>query len=368
MQSYLPGIEENIFIYGRTKKQNPLPLFWTGSGVELVTDATELYFEIESDYSIYEQWIRIEVNHHSVIRMAVPKGKTEICVFRGMNPLERKRVRLYKEVQPMQADKDSYLLLHEVRCDGELYSVEKKHRIEFIGDSITSGEGLCGNETMQDWIPMVFTTQNHYVVRTAEKLDADFRVISQSGWGTYCSWDNVVKNNLPRYYEQICGVLEGEKNGELGAYEPHSFEDWEPEVIVVNLGCNDANAFENPAWVDADTGIAYKQKKNPDGTYEEESIARFENAVYDFLKKLRRNNPDSYILWAYGMIGNVMEPYILKALRKYQEESGDMRTDYQRLPDLQPGWIGARQHPGVKSHEAASDVLLSRIKELLKER
>lgn len=54
MNSYLPTCPE-IHILGRTKMQNPLPLFWTGSGLELRTDSTQLWFELESDYAEREE-------------------------------------------------------------------------------------------------------------------------------------------------------------------------------------------------------------------------------------------------------------------------------------------------------------------------
>ena len=39
---------ENIHIYGRTGSQKmPLPLFWTGSGVEFLVTGTELWMEVE---------------------------------------------------------------------------------------------------------------------------------------------------------------------------------------------------------------------------------------------------------------------------------------------------------------------------------
>ena len=56
-------------------------------------------------------------------------------------------------------------------------------------------------------------------ILTAKKLEADFRIISQSGWGVLSSWDNDPKCAIPKYYEKVCGVVNGERNEELGAYE-----------------------------------------------------------------------------------------------------------------------------------------------------
>ena len=75
MNSYLPTCPE-IHILGRTKMQNPLPLFWTGSGLELRTDSMQLWFELESDYTDREEWIRIEVDGFCLQRMMVPGDRS----------------------------------------------------------------------------------------------------------------------------------------------------------------------------------------------------------------------------------------------------------------------------------------------------
>ena len=366
MYTYQPLEEKNIHIYGRTVKKNPLPLFWTASGIEFETDASCVYLDLETDYSIYEQWIRVEVNGYSMIRMPLPKGRSKIQVFQGMQKDSRKRVRVYKEVQAMSADNQTHLLIHSVICDGALYSLpEKKCRLEFIGDSITSGEGLAGNDEIHDWVSMIFSTKNNYAVQTASRLQADYRILSQSGWGAYSSWENDPQKAMPLYYEQVCSVVNGETNKNLGAYEENDFIACQPDVTIVNLGCNDASAFENLPWTDEKTGITYAQKKNPDGTYEKASIQRFQHAVYEFLKKIRKCNPDTYILWAYGMIGRPLQPFIEAALADFKNDYQDEKSAFLLLPDLQPDWIGANYHPGTPSHTAAADVLTEKITQIL---
>ncbi|MBE5963088.1 MAG: GDSL family lipase [Lachnospiraceae bacterium] len=368
MHTYRPLEEENLHIYGRTSRQNPLPLFWTASGIEFETDASLVYLDLETDFDVYEQWIRVEVNGYSMIRMPLPKGRSKVSVFQGMQKDSRKRVRVYKEVQAMSADNRTRLLVHGVICDGKLYPLPKKScRLEFVGDSITSGEGLAGNDAIHDWVSMLFSTKDNYAVQTAERLQADYRILSQSGWGAYSSWENDPLKAIPLYYEQVCGVLQGENNERLGAYEKNDFTAWNSDVTIVNLGCNDGSAFENPAWTDEKTGLTYRQKKNPDGTYEEASISRFQHAVYEFLRKIRRCNPNTYILWAYGMIGRPLQPFIETAINAYKKDFQDEKCKFLLLPDLKPEWMGANCHPGTPSHTAAADVLTKEIRRILSE-
>ena len=57
---YFEPTNEKIHILGRTAMRSPLPLFWTGSGLEIRTDSGELWFDVESGFSTREEWIRIE--------------------------------------------------------------------------------------------------------------------------------------------------------------------------------------------------------------------------------------------------------------------------------------------------------------------
>ena len=86
-------------------------------------------------------------------------------------------------------------------------------------------------------------------------------------WGVFCSWEGNEQQAIPLYYEQVCGLLNGERNKELGALEKWDFQKFQPDVVVVNLGTNDGS-----------------------GTRDMEKV---EKAVIDFLRKIRACNPES---------------------------------------------------------------------------
>lgn len=357
---------DNIKINGRTAKRlSPLALFWTGSGFEVNAKASELWMEVEIDYNEYEQWISVEINGAFVSRQMLTKGRYSVCLFRGMNKDLIKNVRVYKDVQAMSADDNCMFLIHGLKTDGSFEKIEdKKMKIEFIGDSITSGEGTIGAKEEEDWISMWFTSINNYAVITSKELDADFRIISQSGWGVLSSWDNNPNAALPKYYEKVCSVINGQRNKELGAYEENDFEDWQPDVIVVNLGTNDGGAFNSPEFRDEKTGETFKQRLNEDGSYNEEDINKFEEAVVKFLYKLRKYNKDSKILWVYGMLGIPMMPYIYRAVDTYKKESKDTKVSIAHLTNTTDETVGSRSHPGVLNHNIAAKELVEVIKNL----
>lgn len=107
----------NLRPLGRTVwSDDALALFWTGSGIECMTDSSELWLEMRADFDQYEPWISVELDGAWFLRMPVPKGESRVCLFRGLTTRRPRRVRILKDVQPMQAD-PSHLLLFTAMAD-----------------------------------------------------------------------------------------------------------------------------------------------------------------------------------------------------------------------------------------------------------
>jgi lysophospholipase L1-like esterase len=358
---------ENLKVHGRTTEcLSPLTLFWTGSGIELNAKGGELWIEVESDYDMYEPWMSVLINSVPVSRLMLTGGRQWICVFRGMSENVIKNVRIVRDVQAMSGDLDTCMQIHSVKFDGQFLPIkEKPYKIEFIGDSITSGEGAIGAKEEEDWISMWFSSVTNYTAMTAEAINAEHRVVSQSGWGVLTGWDNNPYCNIPKYYGKVCGLLTGGKNEALGAFKENDFESWQPDVVVVNLGTNDCGAFNSPEWKDEFTGEIYKQRLNEDGTFNEEDLNSFEEAVVNFLAKLRRYNKKANIVWIYGMLGIPMMPAIYRAVDKYVKKTGDALVSVFQLPNTTEETVGARSHPGKLSHEKAAKALVEYLKEII---
>jgi len=357
----------NMKILGRTTGYlSPLTLFWTGSGIELNVRASELWVEIEAGHAYHEPWVAIVINGAYISRQMVTPGRKWLCVFRKMNGGVVKNVKIIKETQPISEDAESCLQIHAVKCDGEFLPVpERPYKIEFIGDSITSGEGAIGSKQEADWIMMWFSAVRNYTYMLSKALNADYRVISQCGWGVYSGYDNNPHKNIPDYYEKVCGVIRGEKAAALGAHNPYDFSSWQPDIVIVNLGTNDEGAFNNPQWVDEVSGKVYKQRKNDDGSYNEEDLRKFENAVTSFIFKVRKYNPNTHIIWAYGMLGDGMMPSIIRAVDEYKKQAKDSKVYVQLLPDITEETVGSRFHPGARAHEQAAKTLETLCRKLL---
>lgn len=355
-------------IHGRTDETlESLPLFFNGSGIEVNVSGSELWIDIDVDFDTHEPWIWTALNGAFMSRQMLLPGAYSLCLFRGMSPDTVKNVRFFRELQAMSEDNACRLLVKGFRSDGTFYPVkDRAFKLEFIGDSITSGEGTYGAREDTDWLSMYMGTSRNYARMVSDALDAEYRLISQGGWGILCSWDNDPRHNLPSCYEKVCGLAFGEMNERLGAGKPYDFQSWVPDAIIVNLGTNDASAFEQPEWKDAVTDRTFKQHKEPDGTYRREDIMRFEQAVIDFLSMLRRNNPTSHIVWVYGMLGYELTFAITDAMNTYRKETGDSNIAFLQLPNTTGFTVGSHAHPGEKSHTRAAQVIIEYLEPVLK--
>lgn len=367
LQNYSLKEIKNYKIHGRTDEgQYPLPLFFNGSGIEVNVTGSELWIDIDVDCEIHEPWIWTSVNGAFMSRQMLLPGVQSLCLFRGMSPDAVKNVRFTRDLQAMSEDDFCHVLIRGFQTDGSFLPVsDKPYKLEFIGDSITSGEGTYGAKEDTDWLAMYMSSSRNYAVMVSDALNAEYRLISQGGWGVLSSWDNNPDCNIPSIYEKICGLAKGCFNEKLGAAKPHNFKIWQPDAVIVNLGTNDASAFNQPEWRNPETGETFKQHLNPDGTYNQEDLMRFKQAVIDFLSMLRKNNPASHIVWTYGMLGYDLTLAITDAMNTYQTLTGDTNTAFLQLPNTTDDTVGAHAHPGVKSHERAAKVLTEYLKNIL---
>ncbi|MCR4764335.1 MAG: GDSL family lipase [Lachnospiraceae bacterium] len=352
MKEYRPAELPELERLGRTAvcEDGSLAVFWTASGAELTLTATDLSMEVDSQYGSLELWIDVMIDGECSQRIRLPRGRSHIPVFQGMDATRERVVRILRDTQAMAQDGVSVLRILKIETDdGAVFrkAEEPALRLEVIGDSITSGEG-AGLERQIEWAPIVFSAIHSYGYLTAEKLHARVQILSSSGWGLYASWDANTDCALPPYYNEVCGLASGEKNASFGAQAPWDFASYRPDCIVINLGTNDSGAL-----------------KNQDRWTKEEYQPLFIDTAVSFLKNLRAKNPQAYLLWAYGMLGNDMAGWIREAIDRYVRESGDGRVSYFEFANCTEDRLGVRYHPNRLAHEEAAAALAGEIQRVL---
>ena len=312
--------------------------FWTASGFEVNANGSELWARIASDYDKFEVWISVWLNGIQTSRLMLNKGENNICLYRNLPSASVKNIRVYKETQAMGDDSLHRFLLKSLSTDGDLLPVTPQPlKIEFIGDSITSGEGTAGAKGETDWASIFFGGTKTWAFKIAQRLGADFNVISQSGWGVVCGYDSDFDHAIPKRYKEVCSVV-----NRFGGEREWDFSNFEPDWVIVNLGTNDQNPCQS----------------RPD------IAALFEPAVISFLKEIRARNPKAKIVWCYGMIGRVLTKQIKRAVGAYKKQSGDKNVQFVLLPEIDMQKTAALSHPSEAQQKSAADFLLDKLQNL----
>jgi lysophospholipase L1-like esterase len=374
MKVIFPGNIPELHILGRTVrdagKEKPVVFFWTASGIECRIKAPELWVELESDYSLYEPWVSVRLNGRQIARFMVEKGRRWYCLYRNFPDGSEKTVQLLKDTQAMSDDPEHILLLHAVGTSENAVFLplpQKNLTIEFAGDSITTGEGLAGAPCEMDWNTPWMATDADYARLTADALNADFRIVSQSGWGIVSGWDNNVRHTIPRYYRQICGLVPGPRYESLGAHDVYDFSAHPADIVIINLGTNDYAAFNQPAWTDKTDGAVYKMHADSGGRPLPGDAQKVAEGVKYFLRVVRECNPRAFIIWCYGMCSiQYLAPYIRQAAEEYSAEAHDSRVGIVELPSMDMETAdehGSHAHPGSVTHRRAADRLIAYIRE-----
>ncbi|MBP5299400.1 MAG: GDSL family lipase, partial [Lachnospiraceae bacterium] len=151
-----------------------------GQGLDLILKGSELYVEINTIYDEFEPWLAIEINGEIVSRFAPVKGPSRICLYKGTSCDTETRVKLYRETQAMFSDKENAVIIKRLLTDGEIKDYDSYDCFfEFVGDSITSGEGTYGAVTDNEWVPYVMSFSRAYPNLVSRKFNARCLVISQ---------------------------------------------------------------------------------------------------------------------------------------------------------------------------------------------
>lgn len=234
--------------------------------------------------------------------------------------------------------------------DGESLTpvAAKERKIEFIGDSITCGYGVDDEVKEHSFQTKTEDVTKAYAYKTAMALDADYSMFSVSGYGIISGYttgkEPVTAQTIPQYYGSL-GFSYGSFDGKTPQSLEWDFEAFKPQVVVINLGTNDASYT----------------KSNKDGK------EQYKQGYIDFLKQVREKNPDAEIFCTLGIMDNTLVKTMAEAMKAYMDETGDQKVHAVQY-DLQDGnndGYAADWHPTEATHEKASAKLTEEIKKVM---
>ncbi|MCQ2592129.1 MAG: GDSL-type esterase/lipase family protein [Treponema sp.] len=380
MKTYKISEIENKRILGRNvadagKVDKPLALFWGGAALELCVKAREVWIDFSSEYQTYEAWVAVEINGSPISRFMIDNtglnNSQRVCIARNLNPEKENLVSIIKDTQPMSGEQKHSLFINSVTLDDEGIFCPLKSRkckIEFVGDSITSGEGLAGGVDEGEWICQWFSASRTYSRMVARKLDADWSLFSQCGWGISWGWDGDRNSCMPAHYDNVCSVMAGDYQKTIGAHEKYNFGKGS-DFVVLNLGTNDNGAFYQKPWIDSN-GVEYKLSLDENKKACKKDGDFVAQAVTSFLLNIRAKNPNAKIIWTWGMIKlEAIPEYIVQGIEAYKKQTGDNQVYSLELPSMEDVETcledkGSRGHPGPKTHILAAEKIASFIQSL----
>ncbi len=217
----------------------------------------------------------------------------------------------------------------------------RKHKIEFIGDSITCGYGIDAADQYEAFATTNENGEKTYAALVGKHFKADYNIISWSGIGVYSSYTESSKPNQSFLLPPIYGkTAPNELSNDMW-----DFTQWQPDLVVINLGTND-NTWTKGIQDRADI---------------------FGEAYYKFIEQVRESNPNAYIICSLGVMGSKLLPEIKEQVALYSANTGDYKIttfEFDYRDGVNDGF-GAGFHPSAVTHQKMADKLIPFISELL---
>ena len=326
-------LESDVRYMGRTYESNGTQWFnWSASGFSVRFQGSGLKAKIASNAPNAANYAYLKVYVDGVEQTDIVLDKTmqTVVLAEGLDPDMIHTVEIRKRNSPRSST--AGVLNIEVLSGKKLAPAEEKEKlIEFIGDSLTVGYSAADTEkTATAWSTATEDATKTYAKQVADAFHAEYMVTAISGRG-------VVMNNSGG-----SGYLLPEVYPELDIYNmPGIAYDFalQPDVIVINLGTNDATN----AGLDLDA---------------------YQDGVYDFVKTVREKNPNAKIIWAYGMRSDTMTAEVAAATQAAIAQlsaEGDSQVYYLSLPLAQEMHLN---HPTAAAYAPSGELLIEMIEEI----
>lgn len=346
--------EGHVKCIGRTCMDGNIRwLICSGSGIEFYAKLKRVditvaggFAAMKADNEPYYARIAIYVNGDRVIDAWINEAEKTYTAFSS-----REEENIHIKVIKLSEASASICGIKRisVKDDGEIYPVEKEsHKIEIIGDSITCGYGVDDGNKEHHFTTLTEDVTKSYAYLTAEALEADYSIFSISGYGIISGYtDTGVKNTtgiITGYYEKV-----GFSNDKYNAVKdidsiPWDFHKFQPELVVINLGTNDDSYCQD------------------DKERQAEFIKRYE----EFLKTVRKNNPQAKILCTLGIMGDRLFPSVETAVKNFRKSTGEKEIYTMAFePQKEEDGYGADWHPSPYTQSKAANRLVSEIQTIM---
>lgn len=313
----LADIEDKINILGRSPvTAEGLRADWSASGFEFVADCKGLIkIKVKSSHSCR---FNIYIDGGNKKALNIVPGTKDYTLTNNLEAGEHK-IRFVKSSMVEYATEALAVDILSLDIYGEIKQANaREHFIEFIGDSITCGVGAFSKTSTEAY------SELSYAYLAANKLDADYSLVSISGIGAGRSTN---RHN---------GLLMGQVYS-LTNYYRSKTEKYAPErkadLVVINLNTNDKGTF------------AASQK--------DEFVAKVKDLI-DQVKSI--HGEDAKIVWVMGMMSDPASGFVDAWTINYLRSLGGENAGYYYFL-AEKNNDGGSTHPIADAHARVADEL-----------
>ena len=308
-------------------------LSWPGTSVAATFTGTSLAIVLDDQHGKNYYNVFLDGDTERPIILQLDKGKKRYLVANGLKPGAH-RLLLTKRTEGEEGATVFLGLELDDKAVLQAPPARPGRRIEFFGDSITSGMGNEAPDDGEDHHGKDKNNYRSYAAIAARQLGAEAHFTSQGGIGIMISW---FPFTMPDFYDQLSAVGDNDSRWD--------FSRWTPDVVVVNL-------MQNDSWL---IGRDHKLQPEPD---EAQRIAAYQA----FVARVRSLYPKAYIVCALGSMdatraGSPWPGYVKTAVGNLQA-AGDRRIDTLFFP-----FTGYGKHPRVAQHQANADMLTTFVRQ-----
>ncbi len=320
-------LEKYCFCQGRRYVENGrLFLSHSGSSIKGCFQGKTLRFHLFSDpiEKGRNAYIRLTVDGKTR-RIRLPKGEKKILMDFPNGE------HIFEVIKLTEAVNNSFAV-ESLETDGAFSVYKENHpiKIEFIGDSITTGFGVLAKETYGEYKTKEQDVTKAFSHLAAQALSAEYRVIAAGGWGILKS--KYSSYAIPDFYDNVDLLRNRQKCA----------DGFVPDAFIVTLGTNDFSYLSD---------LSEEKRKK-----EREEVKA---AFIAFLQKLLAKNKPIVLVYGffeYPDLG-VMTEEVWRELDSPLLSTLEVQSA-NALNDVRAG------HPGKRCHRLAAGRLVKTIRAL----
>jgi hypothetical protein len=273
-----------IYYQGRINQADTAAreFYWPGTSATINFSGTGISALLQDEKGL--NYYNVIVDSRPPVKLKLNAGKQVYMLAENL-PAGRHTLQLFKRTEWEEGTTRFYGF--QLTGNGKLLKAPAapKRKIEFYGNSITSGYANEDSILTDGDSPEGQYKNNYlsYAAVTARYFNAEYRCTSKSGIGVLVSWFPLI---MPEMYNRL---------NPNNADSHYDFSAYQPQIIVIDLGQNDASIIANPNM---------EQFKARFGTQKPDAAAIIK-AYQNFYSTIRSKYPSATIICALGSMSAV---------------------------------------------------------------